>query len=293
MQSTLIQSDLIQSSFTTFKDTSPLVHNMTNDVANNTVANILLAAGASPAMVYDIKEAPEFVKLSHALSLNVGTLTQCTLQSMLATADVAHHNNIPWVLDPVAVGATVFRQNACKQLLKFKPDVIRGNASEILALAGMESRSKGTDSADSVKVAIKAAQQLTKYAKVVVVTGAIDFVTVRNGVVKDNSEQEVHRGWFIEHGHPLMTQVTAIGCSLTALIAGFIGARPLSNVDKNLDSLIVATLAALCYYGKAGEIAAADSKGPGSFYVNFLDALYSLNVDSLVNSMRITAYDNG
>lgn len=272
-----MQSELFHHCFTTFKDTSPLVHNITNDVANNTVANVLLAAGASPAMVHDINEAPEFVKLAQALSINIGTLTQTTLQSMLATAEVAHSQNIPWILDPVAVGATSFRQLACAELLKFKPDVIRGNASEILALAGMNSRTKGTDSGDSVDKAKEAAQQLTQYSKVVVVTGAIDWAT------------DGTHSYSVNHGHPMMTQVTAIGCALTALIGGFIGANALQATESNSRSLLNAVTTALSYYGQAGELAANEAKGPGSFYVNFLDALYNLEAQTLINHLRVTS----
>lgn len=273
-----MQPQVIHSCFTAFKDTAPLVHNMTNDVAHNTVANILLAAGASPAMVHDLNEAPEFVKLAAALSLNIGTLTEPMLQSMLTTAEVAHTYHIPWILDPVAMGATQFRQRACTELLKLKPDVIRGNASEILALAGMHSRTKGTDSGDSVDRAKEAAQQLTQYAKVVVVTGAIDWVTDGN------------QSYSVDHGHPIMTQVTALGCALTALIGGFIGANTSKAEDNKSNNhlLLNAATTALCYYGQAGEIAATTATGPGSFYVNFLDALYNLEVDTLVENSRVT-----
>lgn len=278
-----MQAQLLRHSFTTFKTSTPLVHNITNDVAHTTVANVLLAAGASPAMVHDIKEAPDFVKLAHALSINIGTLTQLQLQSMLATVEVAHKHNIPWVLDPVAVGATLFRKQACRQLLAFRPDVIRGNASEILALAGMHSHTKGTDSGDSVEKAKEAAQQLTEYAKVVVVTGAEDYVT-------DGNEH-----WTVNHGHPMMTEVTATGCALTALIAGFVGtiSHQTENQKRSLVSLssqqaAIAAVTALTYYGQAGEIAAHLCGGPGSFYINFLDALYDLEADTLIKQARVT-----
>lgn len=269
-----MQSQLIHSCITNLKQLSPLVHNITNFVANNTAANILLAAGASPAMVCDIKEAPEFVLLARALTINIGTLTQDSLSSMLATTKVAHENHIPWVLDPVAVGATTFRQQACQELIKFKPDVIRGNASEILALAGMNSQSKGADSGDSVDAAKAAAKVLTQYAKVVVVTGAVDWVATDS------------QGWSIHHGHPLMARVTATGCGLTSLIGAFIGAnhtkRPVST-----DAIAAATVSALCYYGQAGEIAAQKAEGAGSFYVHFLDALYNIDADRVSKNAKI------
>lgn len=263
-----MQSQLIHDCFRNFKNQAPLVHNLTNDVAHSTVANVLLAAGASPAMVHDIKEAPEFVCLASALAINIGTLTQNRLHSMLTTAKVANTQGIPWILDPVAVGATQFRQEACQQLLALKPDVIRGNASEILALAGMNSQSKGTDSGDSVEAAYAAAEALTEHARVVVVTGEVDWVT-------DGSQR-----WAIANGDPMMTRVTAIGCALTGLIAGFVGA--------NSDNIAAAVVTALAYYGQAGEIAVQSAKGPGSFYVDFLDALYTLDAHAVSEQAKIT-----
>nr|WP_317198573.1 hydroxyethylthiazole kinase [uncultured Psychrobacter sp.] len=259
----------IHSCFTSFRTQAPLVHNITNFVAMSTAANVLLAAGASPAMVHAQTEAPEFVRLSHALTINIGTLSPDWLDSMLTTAQVAHEQNIPWVLDPVAVGATAYRLQSCERLLAFKPDVIRGNASEILALAGMSSQSRGPDSGDTVEAAKVAAEALTKHAKVVVVTGAVDWVT-------DGTQQ-----WSVHHGVPMMTRVTAIGCALTALIGGFIG--------SNRDNLTGAVISALCYYGQAGELADKAAKGPGSFYVEFLDALDYLDAEQVSSQAKVTA----
>lgn len=271
-----MQPQLIHSCFTTFRTQAPLVHNITNFVAMNTTANVLLAAGAAPAMVHATEEAPEFVRLAHALTINIGTLSPEWLASMLATAKVAHESNIPWVLDPVAVGATAYRQQSCKQLLALKPDIIRGNASEILALAGMDSQSRGPDSGDSVEIAKIAAEALTAHAKVVVVTGEIDWVT--DGV----------QHWSVHHGVPMMTQVTAIGCALTALIGGFAGANMSANMSTKHDNLLAAAaISALCYYGQAGELAAKTAKGPGSFYMDFLDALYHLDATQVANNAKV------
>ncbi len=264
-----MQPHLIHSCFTALRTHAPLVHNITNFVAMNTAANVLLAAGCSPAMVHALDEAPEFVRLANALTINIGTLSPEWLASMLATAKVAHHLNIPWVLDPVAVGATSYRMQSCEQLLAFKPNIIRGNASEILALAGLSSQSRGADSGDTVEAAKVAAEALTKVAKVVIVTGEIDWVT-------DGTQQ-----WSIHNGVPMMTNVTAIGCALTALLGGFAAANP--------DRLAAAAVSALCYYAQAGEIASKQADGPGSFYVHFLDALYSLDADSVAKNAKVTA----
>lgn len=264
-----MQPQLIHSCFTATQTQAPLVQNITNFVAMNTAANVLLAAGCSPAMVWALEEAPEFVRLAQALTINIGTLSPEGLAGMLATAEVAHQHNIPWVFDPVAVGATSYRQQSCAQLLRFKPDIIRGNASEILALAGMSSQSKGADSGDTVESAKLAAEALTQHAKVVIVTGEIDWVT-------DGTQQ-----WSVHHGVPMMEDVTALGCALTALLGGFVGA--------NRDNFAAAAVSALCYYGQAGEIAAQHAQGPGSFYVHFLDALHSLDADNVAKNAKVTS----
>ena len=269
-----MQPQLIHSCFTALRTQAPLVHNITNFVAMNTAANVLLAAGCSPAMVHAYEEAPEFVRLAAALTINIGTLSPDWLASMLATAKVAHKLDIPWVLDPVAVGATSYRQQSCAQLLALRPDIIRGNASEILALAGMSSQSRGPDSGDTVAAAKDAAETLTKHAKVVIVTGEIDWVT-------DGTQR-----WSVHHGVSMMTHVTAIGCALTALIGGFAGA----NMITDRDDLAAAAITALCYYGQAGEMADKKAQGPGSFYVNFLDALHALEADTVSKNARITQH---
>ena len=137
----------------TMRKTAPLVQNITNYVAMNVMANVMLAAGASPAMVHAIEEAAEFTAFSQALTINIGTLSAPWVASMLASAAKAHAAGVPWVLDPVAAGATTFRRDTAAALLALKPTVIRGNASEILALAGTAARGKGVDAADGVDVA--------------------------------------------------------------------------------------------------------------------------------------------
>lgn len=246
---------------------NPLVQNITNYVAMNTAANVLLASGASPAMVHAIEEAPQFTLLCSALTINTGTLSSHWINSMLACAQQAHKNNIPWVLDPVAVGATSFRQDACKQLIQYKPTVIRGNASEIIALSGGSSQSKGADSGDSVNQAIDCAKALTEHASLVVVTGERDYLT-------DGQE-----AYFVDNGHELMPQVTALGCSLTSLIGAFLG------VEKQLS---LAAVSALSYYGIAGELAVKKAQGPGSFYVNFLDALSYISEEEIKTMSRVS-----
>ncbi len=140
-------------SLQTMRATAPLVHNITNYVAMNVMANVLLAAGASPAMVHAREEVAEFAVLAQALTVNIGTLDPIWAEAMETAAAVMRGAGRPWVLDPVGVGATRFRQDVCARLIKAQPSVIRGNASEILVLAGMSAQGRGADATDSVETA--------------------------------------------------------------------------------------------------------------------------------------------
>ncbi|HIC1257698.1 TPA: hydroxyethylthiazole kinase [Klebsiella pneumoniae] len=133
---------------------SPLVHCMTNDVVQTFTANVLLAVGASPAMVIDPREAAQFAAIADALLINVGTLTEDRAVAMRAAVEHARQAGKPWTLDPVAVGALTVRTAFCHELLAFQPAAIRGNASEILALAGMNAGGRGVDTTDTAAAAL-------------------------------------------------------------------------------------------------------------------------------------------
>ncbi|MFD0859335.1 hydroxyethylthiazole kinase [Roseovarius aquimarinus] len=247
---------------------APLVQNITNYVAMNVMANIMLAAGCSPAMAHDEGEAAEFAGLADALSVNIGTLDPAWLRSMEAAAHVMNEAGKPWVLDPVAVGATALRRDAGARLLALRPTVIRGNASEIIALAGAEAAGKGADTAHAVADAEDAARALALQTQgVVAVTGEVDFVT------------DGESAWRISGGHALMPRITVMGCSLTGLVAAF-------AVDQ---APLAATVAALAYYAVAGEEAGRQAKGPASFQVAFIDALHALTPDEVSARARIEA----
>ncbi|MGP3697751.1 hydroxyethylthiazole kinase [Rhodobacter sp. NSM] len=252
----------------TMRSNAPLVQCITNFVAMNTVANVLLAAGASPAMVHDAEESGEFAGIAQAVTINMGTPSPRWLEGMEAAAQGAMAAGRPWVLDPVAVGATAFRRDIGARLLALKPGVIRGNASEILALAGAAARGKGADSADSVSEAEEAALRLAQSSgAVVAVTGPMDFVT------------DGKRGFRCANGHALMPKVTALGCSLTGVVGAFVAGQP----------PLEATAAALAFFGLAGEEAARGAEGPGSFQVAFLDALHRLSPEDLDRGARLEA----
>ncbi|GHF51737.1 hydroxyethylthiazole kinase [Seohaeicola zhoushanensis] len=252
---------------TTMRQGAPLVQNITNYVSMNVMANVMLAVGASPAMVHAEQEAAEFAAIAQALTINIGTLSAHWIASMKAAASIAAQQGKPWVLDPVAVGATAMRRQAGRDLLALKPTIIKGNASEIMALAGEAARGKGADSADSVADAEGAALALARASgAVVAVTGPVDFVT-------DGS-----RSFRIANGDATMPRITALGCSLGGVMAAFAATQP----------PLQAAVAALAYFGLAGEIAAETSQGPGSFAVAFLDALHSIDAGTLSAGAKVT-----
>ena len=237
--------------------TAPLVHNITNLVVMNTTANALLAIGASPAMVHGVEEVEAFVHHAGALVVNIGTLSGPWAEAMRLAADAATAAGVPWVLDPVAAGVTSYRSGIAADLVARRPAVIRGNASEILALVSDAGGGKGVDSVHGSETAVDAARRLaTETGGVVAVTGAVDYVTDGDIVVS------------IANGDPLMSRVTGLGCTASALIGGFLGAglTPMAAAASGLVAL-----------GVAGEIAAAQSLGPGSLQLNLLDQLHRLD----------------
>jgi hydroxyethylthiazole kinase len=249
---------------------APLVHNMTNTVAANLTANALLAVGALPAMVGAVEEVEEFVRLAQSLVVNIGTLDAQQLAAMrLATATAAAASaGRPWVLDPVAAGATAFRSAAAQELLAARPTVLRGNASEILAMAGAAGTAvRGMDSSHGSEAARDAASFLARrFGTTVAVTGRIDYVT--------DGETMIGVG----NGHPMLTRVTGTGCTATALIGAFLGAG---------FPALEACACGLAVLGLAGEAAAQVMQGPGSFQVALLDALHAMDDTSLKAGARL------
>lgn len=249
---------------------TPLVHCITNYVAMNSTANILLAAGASPAMLHAIEEVADFTAIAGALSINIGTISSTWGDAMLMAAKTAHLQDIPWVLDPVAVGATRFRQTLCAELLTYQPTVIRGNASEVLALMGLAGQGRGVDATASTQDAFTGAIALAqRHGCVVAMTGLEDFVT--NG----------RHHYRLTGGHALMPKVTTLGCGLSALAAGFVA----SNRERPFE----ASIAALACFSLAGSRAGEHAIGPGSFQVALLDALYQLTPNDLSTFAQLEA----
>ncbi|WP_185147088.1 MULTISPECIES: hydroxyethylthiazole kinase [unclassified Chryseobacterium] len=247
---------------------SPLVHNITNYVVMNNTANALLAAGASPIMAHAKSEIREMINIAHSVVVNIGTLDEYWSESMLMAAETANTIHKPWVLDPVGAGATSFRDQILHQLLQFQPTVIRGNASEIIALAKINTTvTKGVDSTAKSIDAVEAAQILVnQYNTIVCISGETDIILSQN--------QSMH----IKNGHALMTKVTGLGCSASALTGAFIAVAE----DK-----VAGTAAAMSLLGIAGEIAVLESKGPGSLQVNLIDKLYNMTEEEFISHLKI------
>ena len=223
---------------------TPLVHNITNYVTVNDCANIILASGGSPIMADDISEVEDITSICSSLVINIGTLNERTIKSMIKAGRKANELGHPVVLDPVGAGASKLRNETIMTLMKeVKFAVIRGNISEIKFVAGGSGMAKGVDAAegdavnaDNLAEVIQLAQNLSKDTDAVIaITGAVD-------IVADSSSAYV-----IKNGHPLMSKVTGTGCMLSTVIGSYVGA--------NYESLLDATACAVSAMGICGELA--------------------------------------
>lgn len=254
----------------TLKKQSPLVHNITNFVVMNNTANALLAVGASPLMAYAESEIDDIVSISDSLVINVGTLDEYWAESMFLAAKKAHSLKKPWVLDPVGAGASAYRDQVIQKLIRYSPAVIRGNASEIMALANAnKTKTKGVDSTLSSTAAEDVAKRLAQqFQNIVCVSGATDIIT------------DGEKTTYIKNGTPMMTNITGMGCTATALIGAFCGV---------IDDKMAATVTAMALLGISAEIAVEGAHGPGSLQVKLLDKLYNLTKNEFVTHAKITA----
>ncbi|MCU1432081.1 MAG: hydroxyethylthiazole kinase [Actinotalea sp.] len=249
------------------RERRPLVQCLTNIVAAPLTANVLLAVGASPAMVDNPHEARDFATVADGVLVNVGTPQDDTALAMRRAVAGATASGTPWVLDPVAVGGLAWRTALATELVAAaSPAVIRGNASEILGLAGGRG-GRGPDTVDTPETALPAALALARrHATVVAVSGPVDLLTDGYRVVR------------VANGTDLLTTVSGAGCALGALIAAFaaVEADPLR-----------AAVAATAVLTVAADAAAAGGRGPGSFAVGVLDELYRLTPAGLTAQVRL------
>ena len=237
---------------------SPLVHCLTNIVVAGFTANVLLALGASPAMVENAEEAGPFAKVAGAVLVNLGTLSGEREAAMRAAAAAAQSASRPWVLDPVAVGALEHRTLLARELLGHRPAVIRGNASEIASLAGVTGAAgRGVDSNMGSGAAVGAAMELARASgAVVAVSGAVDYVTDGRQLLE------------VPGGNILMTRVTGVGCALGAVMAALLAVVP--------DPLQAGRDASAILKEAGGRAAFPPVPGTGTYAVRLLDCLGDL-----------------
>ena len=252
------------------RERKPLVHQITNYVVMNETANATLALGALPVMAHAREEVEEMVGLASALVLNIGTLSEQWIEAMLLAGRAAGARGIPVVLDPVGAGATRYRTDTARRILKeVQVTVLRGNQGEIATLVGVDAEVRGVESMatglEPGALAGVAAKQLRVVASV---TGAIDHVSDGERVLN------------VANGHPLLAAVTGTGCISSALTGCFLAAKPEEPLE--------AATEALAALGVAAEDAADGAGGPGTFHARLYDALAALDPDTLDGRARIS-----
>jgi len=254
---------------------NPLVHNITNVVVTNFTANGLLALGASPFMAYAREEVADVAKLAGAVVLNIGTLDDRVVESILLAGKSANDSSVPVVFDPVGAGATAYRTDSAQRIInEVKLAVLRGNVAEVANVVGEPWVIKGVDAGagdgDVAALAVKAARKLNC---VVAITGKEDVITDGNST------------YIVRNGHPLLTKVTGAGCLLSSVIGAFLAVGE--------QAWLVAAAEAVSFYGAAAETAAeiAAHQGPGSFQIEFLNQLALLSPEEFQKKARITLLD--
>ena len=250
------------------RERAPLVHNVTNLVVMQQTANALLAIGASPIMAHAEAELDELLQLAGALVLNIGTLDPAWIAAMERASAAARGRALPIVLDPVGAGASRLRtETALRLLSRGGITVLRGNASEILALAGAAGATKGVDSTHSADAAREAARGLAaRYGCAVVVSGVVDHCLDRTREVRGRN------------GVAMMARITGMGCTSSALCGAFCAVQP---------DALRAAVDAMAVMGVAGELALAAARGPGTMAASFLDALHRLDLAELDRRLRV------
>jgi hydroxyethylthiazole kinase len=251
------------------RERKPLVHQITNYVVMNETANATLALGALPVMAHAPEEVAEMAVIAGALVINIGTLSTPWIESMIIAGRAANEARIPVVLDPVGAGATGFRTDTARRILDVVDvAVLRGNAGEIATLVGVDAEVRGVESiggaGDPAELAREAARRLGVVASV---TGPVDHVS------------DGTRGEAIANGDPMLASITGTGCMSSAVTGCFAAV-----CDAPFDAAVEALVA----FGVAGEDAARDAKGPGSFHVNLYDALAALDPSTLDGRARLS-----
>jgi hydroxyethylthiazole kinase len=270
---TLLSPSDIWADVLSVRSQHPLVHSITNLVVMNFNANVLLAMGASPVMAHAHEEVADMAAIAQALVLNIGTLEPYWIESMRRALRVATDRGIKTVFDPVGAGATSYRNESIRVLLEAAmPSVVRGNASEIMSVAGSAAQTRGVDSGAAVADSLQYARALAKRTGgVVCVSGPVDHVLDAEG-----------RHASLSNGHEWMTRITGVGCSATVLIGAFCAVQP---------DAWRATVSAMAYLGVAGQVAAQQvqerGQGVGSLQIALLDQLQLMDAASFERHIKL------
>ena len=251
------------------RETKPLVHQITNYVVMNETANATLALGALPVMAHAREEVEEMVGLASALVLNIGTLSEHWIEAMLLAGRAANGRGVPIVLDPVGAGATRYRTETAKRLLdELRIAVVRGNAGEVATLVGVEAEVRGVEAigvpGDAAELARTAGRTL---GTVAAVTGPVDHVSDGDQVIG------------VANGHELLAAVSGTGCMATAIAGCFLAVKPETPLEAAAEALVA--------FGAAGEDAAKDARGPGTFHAGLYDALAGLDPETLDSRAKL------
>ena len=251
----------------------PLVHNITNYVTVNDVANALLACGGSPIMSDEPDDVADITSICGGLNINIGTLNKRSIEAMFIAGAKSNALGHPVLLDPVGVGASALRTNTALEIMqRIKLSVIRGNISEIKTLALGSGTTKGVDADAADTVTADNLDQMVIFAKsfaaktgaVIAITGAIDLVA------------DAETCYVIRNGRPEMSRITGTGCQLSGLVTAYVVANPNNKTE--------AVAAAVCVMGLAGELGVAnmaEGEGNSSLRNRMIDAIYNMDAETL------------
>ncbi len=260
------------------KEKTPLIHNITNYVTVNDVANALLASGGSPIMSDEPDDVEDITSICGGLNINIGTLNKKSIEAMFISGKKSKELGNIVLLDPVGAGASKLRtETALKIMNEIKPDVIRGNISEVKTLASGNGTTKGVDADAADVVTDENLDSMVEFAKafskksgaVIAITGAIDLVA------------DSKKCYVIRNGSPMMSRITGTGCMLSGLTTAYVVANP--------DNIIEAVAASVCLMGLAGEIGVSKMKGNegnSSLRNHIIDAIYNMDAEKLIKGAK-------
>ena len=250
------------------QDSCPLVHHITNYVTVNDCANICICAHGSPVMTDAIEDVSDMATIASSLVLNIGTLNERTVGSMLLAGSVAKDAGVPVVFDPVGIGATAYRTSVVERILdEVRPDIIKGNSGEIGILTGAGGDVRGVDSRSSSDgLADSMRSWASEHGCILVSTGVKDLVT------------DGRRVYELSNGSVMMETVSGTGCMLSSVVGVYAGAH-----GRDTEAMVTA----VTMFNVSSEIAAEGAQGPGSFKMNLFDAVYGIDADTVMKKAKV------